>query len=78
MDSTNNNNRSTLEKLKADYKVEIHCGIIGATINEGPMYGIVFYVGSGAYIEIGKTVEYTTKGLVMAQAREIASLHEEG
>jgi hypothetical protein len=78
MDSTSSSNRSTLEKLEKNYMVETCRGIIGAITNEGSMYGVVFYVGNGAYTEIGKTAEYATKGLVVAQAREIASFHEEG
>jgi hypothetical protein len=77
MDSTSSSNRSTLKKSEKNYMVETHRGIIGAITNEGPTYGVVFYVGNGAYTEIGKTAEYTTKGLVIAQAREIASCHEE-
>ncbi len=78
MDSIINNKHSTLDKSKKNYMVETHRGIVGAITNEGPMYGVVFYVGNGVYTKIGKTAEYATKGLVIARAREIASLHEEG
>jgi hypothetical protein len=57
--------------------VETHRGIIGAITNEGPISGVVFYVGNGAYKEIGKTAEYPSKMLVMEQAREMALRHEE-